>query len=87
MTATGWGNGINGDFKLNYGGVDYGYNQRVSLGKLLSQNGQTADVHTSYNTDTTLWQIYKKDNEGDNSTHNLGGFTWDSANNRWNSHQ
>lgn len=87
MSASGWGDGINRNFSVNYGGVDYDYTGATTLIDLLTQNGQTQNVHTTSGSDTTLGNIYRKDYKDDDSTQSLGGFTWDSANNRWNSHQ
>ena len=87
MTATGFGNGQAGDFKVNYGGEDFGYSDQIRLNTLLKNNGQTASVHTSYGLTTTLWKIFSADKEGDTSSRTISGFDWDSTNNRWNSKQ
>ena len=87
MTASGWGDGTNRNFSVNYGGVDYDYHNAETLMDLLTQNGQNNKVRTTSGADTTLSYFYRHDYNGDDSTSKLGGFDWDSINNRWNSHQ
>ena len=87
MTATCWGNGVNGDFKINYGGVEYGVAKRNQLKAALENNGQTINVLTSKGRETNVITILNHDYLHDDSSSPLSGFVWDSANNRWNTKQ
>ena len=88
MSASGWADGTPGNLKVTYGDTDYEYANRSALTTALTNNGQTANVHTTSGKDYTISQIFGAEHNGTDDTFgSLGGFTWDSANRRWNSYQ
>lgn len=86
MSASGWANGVEGDFTLNYGGKDYGYNDRYTLISLLNQNGQS-DHTSTYGTKPTIEGLYNIDHNDDKYTTPINGFDWNSQTGRWVAHQ
>ena len=87
MKASGWGDGIDGNLKITYDGNDYTYSNRNDLTTALTNNNQTDTVHTSTGKDYTFNNLFGGDHNNDNYTSVINGFTWDSENNRWNTHQ
>ena len=87
MTATGWGDGTNGNLNITYGNAVYGYSNRNDLVTALTNNGQTDTVHTTSGKNYRFNQLFSTEHNNDNDTRTLSGFDWDSANSRWNSRQ
>ena len=92
MTVANWNDGISKNMEITYGNNTYsGVNQNnplsfYALGDLIRANGQTTDIHTSKDKDTTLTSLVQFERNG-NDSGSLSGLDWDADNNYWRTRQ